>query len=100
MKALLVCATEKEIKPLLKTGFREKGNADLLITDPGMPSTVYYLTKLLCKKKYDLVINAGICGSFNKNYPLGDVVNVVEDCFSDLGAEDDNRFIHISEMNL
>ena len=50
--------------------------------------------------KYDLVINAGICGSFNRNVKLGDVVNVNEDYFADLGAEDDEKFLSILELNL
>lgn len=64
-----------------------------------MVTTAYYLAQALRKKKYDLVLNAGIAGSFSKDIPLGSVVNVVEECFSDMGAEDDNNFIHVSEMD-
>jgi futalosine hydrolase len=96
MKILLVAATEQEIKPLLKD--RLKSNIDVLMTGPGMISTVYHLTKKLHSGKYDLAINAGIAGSFSKKIPLGNVVNVTEECFSELGAEDDKNFIHITEM--
>lgn len=93
MKTLLVFATKEEAGQLLN-----KGKTDVLITGPGMVSTVYHLSKQLQKKKYDLVINAGICGSFSNKLRLGDVVNVAEECFSDLGSENGNDFIHLSEM--
>ena len=94
MKTLLVFATKKEAGHLLRNK-----KADILIAGPGMVSTVYNLLKKLHKKKYDLIINAGICGSFTKKFKLGDVVNVNEECFSDLGVEDGEKFSHISVMN-
>jgi len=68
-------------------------NIDVLISGIGIPSTTYLLTKTLLKKKYDLVINIGISGSFNPNLKNGDVVNVVEDEFADVGIiEHNNNF--------
>lgn len=99
MKILLVCATNKEIAPFLKYQSFLKLKCEVLITGAGMISTVYHLTKKISSKKYDLVVNAGIAGSFNKTIPLGKVVNVVRECFSELGAEDDEKFIHISQLN-
>ena len=61
---LVVAATEFEIEPFLK----ENNNADVLITGVGIPSTVFHLTKKLSEKKYDLVIQAGIAGTFNKHF--------------------------------
>ena len=111
MKILIVSATKFEIAPLLKK-FRKisaKGNItsfrfgehsiDVLITGVGMTAIAFYLGKIL-NKKYDLAINAGLAGSFRKNIPLGTVVNVVSDCFSDLGAEDGNKFLTLKEMGM
>ncbi|HKR03719.1 MAG TPA: futalosine hydrolase [Bacteroidia bacterium] len=98
MKILLLTATEMEIKPLLKEFAFLKNKVDVLITGPGMISTVYHLTKRFDELKYDLAINAGIAGSFSKKITLGSVVEVKEECFSELGAENDKNFIHISGM--
>ena len=98
MKILLLTATEMEIKPLLKEFTFLKNKVDVLITGPGMISTVYHLTKRFNEIKYDLAINAGIAGSFSKKITLGSVVQVKEECFSELGAEDDKNFIHVSDM--
>ena len=111
MKILLVSATKYEIAPLLKSfksidseknisSFRfGKYSFDVLITGVGMTATAFYLGKYL-NRKYDLAINAGIAGSFRKDILLGDVVNVVNDCFADLGAEDGNKFLTAKEIGL
>ena len=99
MNILIVAATEKEIS-LFRTKINSLNkNIELLITGPGMVSTVFHLTEKLSKKKYDLVINAGLAGSFTKNIELGNVVNVTQESFSELGAEDENNFVPISEMS-
>lgn len=64
-----------------------------------MTATAFQLGKNL-SNKYDLAINAGIAGSFKKNISLGMVVNVVSDCFADLGAEDGERFLTLEEMGI
>ncbi|MBI4946183.1 MAG: futalosine hydrolase [Bacteroidetes bacterium] len=111
MKILIVSATNFEIAPLLKnvkkirsgknlhTFFFEKHTIDVLFTGIGMTSTAFHLGKTL-NKKYDLAINAGVSGSFKREIPLGAVVNVVSDCFSDIGAEDGNKFLTLKEMGL
>lgn len=111
MKILLVCATKFEIAPLLKKfrKFSFKGNLisygfgmhsiDVLVTGAGMTATSFHLGKTL-NKKYDLAINVGIAGSFKKNIPLGSVVNVVNDCFADFGAEDGQLFRTATEIGL
>ena len=111
MKILLVSATQSEITPLLKkfrkisakeniSSFRfEKKSIDVLITGVGMTAMAFHLGKIL-NKKYDLAINAGVAGSFRKNIPLGSVVNVVSDCFADLGAEDGQKFLTLMEMGM
>ena len=64
-----------------------------------MVATTYYLTQTLNDYKFDCVVNAGIAGAIN-NIAIGEVVNVVNDSFYELGAEDAQGFIPISEMNL
>lgn len=111
MNILLVSATREEIAPFLQKinagagisalslHIYKKHKLDVLITGVGAAQTAYYLGKYLTTK-YDLAINAGICGSFNRNLRLGEVVQITEDYFADLGAEDDEKFISVSELNL
>lgn len=112
MKILLVAATPFEIQPLTNhlgaffnsqnkcIGSRYKNlDVDLLVSGIGMAATAYYTGKQL-NSDYNLAINAGICGSFNNNLPIGTVVNVIEDCFSELGAEDGDNFLSLKELNL
>ena len=87
MKILLVAATKNEIEPFLN-----QPDIEVLICGVGMPATVYHLTKKLLNKKYDIVIQAGIAGSFSKKIKKGEVVMVKEDVFGDLGVEENGSF--------
>lgn len=112
MKILIVSATRFEIEPLLLQMEKVRGQnsnfiscslreneIDFLITGVGMVATAYFTGKII-DETYDLAINAGICGSFNRNLEIGDVVNVSDDVFAELGAEDDNKFLSLEEMKL
>ncbi len=113
MKILIVSATDMEIRPVLnylgvtaaishgkiKKYKHKKLEIDILITGVGMVAMAYYTGKKL-NRSYDFALNAGICGSFNTNLKIGAVVNVAEDCFSELGAEDEDRFLTLNELNL
>ncbi|RYY51431.1 MAG: futalosine hydrolase [Chitinophagaceae bacterium] len=112
MNILLVAATEGEICPLLQhlqhdwrmAGGRlyQRGDHRLqvLITGVGMVATAYSLGKELSRRRYDLALQAGIAGSFDKGIPLGEVVFVASEQFGDLGAEDHDRHLDIFEMGL
>lgn len=112
MKILIVSATKFEINPLLSK--MESTNAidgrlltckfknleiHFLITGVGMVSTAYYTGKIL-DETYDAAFNVGICGSFNRNLELGAVVNIYEDTFSELGAEDGEQFLTLEDLKL
>lgn len=111
MKILIVSATKFEVAHLMhlskKNNAREnittihfgKHAIDILVTGVGMTATAFHLGRTLIKK-YDLAINAGIAGSFRKNIPLGEMVNIVNDCFADLGAEDGEKFVTAKELKL
>jgi futalosine hydrolase len=95
---LIVSATAKEIEKTRSWALQKELAVDFCITGPGIPATVFGLTKVLLKAAYDLVINAGIAGALNDRIQLCEVVEVAQDSFADLGAEDDNQFIHISGL--
>lgn len=94
MNLLIAAATEFEIEPFLK----EKNNAEILITGVGIPATVFHLVKKISERKFDLVVQVGIAGSFNDNDDLGKVVQVKEDAFADLGIVEGSNFKTVFEM--
>ncbi|MGE0637729.1 MAG: futalosine hydrolase [Bacteroidia bacterium] len=98
MNILIVAATKREIEPLLNKLKALKFKPDVLITGVGMVATTFSLTKALSSKKYDLALNLGICGSFDRDLKIGEVVNITEDIFSELGAEDGDSFLKLSDM--
>jgi len=113
MNLLLVAATPYEVAPLkdyLDQQFVEyapsqyqKGELSLglLITGVGMPLTAYALGRIFAGKRYELAINAGIAGAFNRELELGEVVQVVSERFGDLGVEEaDGSFTNVHQLGL
>jgi len=112
MNILVVAATREEVgilvdscqlsvisnEPLIQTTDNSQQSTDLLITGVGMTATAFALGRHLAINHYDLAINLGIAGSFDRNIPLGEVVEVVQDTFTELGAEDDTRFISLDAL--
>ncbi len=110
---LIVSSTKFEVENLLKyLNFEsEKSSSlklysyrnlkiDILISGIGISFTTYSLTKALSEKKYELVLNIGLCGSFTHKLHVGDVVSVVSDEFADLGiTEADNSFKTLFDEN-
>lgn len=94
MKILVVAATQQEIEPFIHLN----NNCDTMICGVGIPSTVYHLTKKLLQEKYELVIQAGIGGTFSKKIKNGEVVAVEQDTFADIGAEKNNKFKTIFQL--
>lgn len=108
MNILLTAATAMEIMPFVSEltpvsayGYRHKSHQwRLLITGAGMMATTYSLTKVLQKEPFDLVIQAGICGSFDRQLALGTVVFVTTEQLGDFGAEDHYKLLDIFELQL
>jgi len=107
MRILVVSATALELKPLMdalshqeNTELKVNGNIiEFLHTGVGMTQTAYALTKAL-NQSYDLVINAGIAGSFYRGIMVGEVVQVVSECITEMGAEDGDVFLEFAKLNL
>ncbi len=94
MKVLIVVATNFEI-----TSDKLKIHP-VLVTGIGMVNTSINLTRELSKNSYDLVINMGIAGSFKDFINIGDVVEITEDSFSEIGFENNNQFNKFSEFDI
>jgi len=113
MKILLVSATRFEVKPLAdrfenielipsilhKLRF-DHLEIDLLTTGIGMVQTAFCLGKHMTPGSYDLAINAGICGAYSKDIPIGSVIHVIEECIPEAGVEQDGRFLSLFEAGL
>lgn len=113
MKILIVSSTLFEVKPLLdflgiavpSTGLNnanmdfEEKEIQVLITGVGMVNTAVMLGRHL-NSSYDLVLNVGVCGAFDKSLEPGQLVHITEDTLSELGAEDGEDFLTYDKLNL
>lgn len=113
MKILIVSATQFEVKPLLDflgiampTPGMNNANIDfedkdiqVLITGVGMVNTAFMMGRYI-NSLYDIIINVGVCGSFDRNLDLGELVHVTSDILSEMGAEDGDEFLTYDQLNL
>jgi futalosine hydrolase len=112
-KLLVVAATMFEIRPFadrllfvkkedeqLSSYIYENTGVDILIPGIGMVATACHLSRCLTLNKYDIVLNAGIAGAYRSDFRIGDVVEVTEDCISELGAEDETDFVNVFSLGL
>jgi len=70
----------------------------LLVTGVGMVNTARSLGIALELLKPKKVVNLGIAGSFPGGPMVGEVVEVVQEAFSELGADSPNGFIPFQEL--
>ena len=125
MNILVVAATREEIEPLIsefggstwdlttvghitERNGSEAGNQnkskiehskfEILITGVGMVATAFALGRHLAIHQYDLAINLGIAGSFDRSITLGEVLEITQDTFTELGAENDTEFITLDTL--
>jgi futalosine hydrolase len=73
---------------------------DILISGVGMVATAAWSSRELARERYELALNLGVCGSFNRALVPGMVVHVVSDCIAELGAEDGSAFLTIQQLRL
>jgi len=56
------------------------------------------VTKALYNHKPSFVLNIGIAGSLSRDIPIGYIVEIVQDTLYELGAENGEEFIPMSEL--
>jgi futalosine hydrolase len=113
VRVLLVTATSSEVAPFIASASpvrdhsgrltacrRGAHDVDVLTTGVGMVATATWCSRTLMARDYDLALNLGVCGTFDRILALGTVVHVVMDRFGELGAEDGDRFLTIHELGL
>ena len=96
MNILIVAATPAELEPWEGAGT----NSDILITGVGTVATAYQFTRKVRLKEYRLVIQAGLAGAFDDATPLGEVVTVRSDRFSDRLLTEKGQIKPLSETDL
>lgn len=113
MKILIVAATAFEVRPLTEKLVRvgqssefltsyqyHNMQVDVLIPGVGIMLTTWHLGRLLTGTSYDLALNAGIAGAYEHELKLGKVVNIIEDCIMEFGAEDGENFLSVFDLGL
>lgn len=73
---------------------------DLLPSGPGLAATSYHLTRALCSRTYDLALQIGIAGSYDRQLNLGEVVYVEREWMADLGADAPDGFLSVFDLGL
>ena len=103
---LIIASTLREIEPFIKsyrkdTGTRENRiGIDVLITGVGLTATTYSLTRQVSLKRPDIVIQAGIAGSFDKEIKPGTVCAVGADRIGDEIVIDRNKLFTVFDLGL
>lgn len=113
MNILLAAATEIEIAPTLewlRANKVAKGNnlftagphsVHVCLTGVGIMVATESLARTLANTRYDFALQAGVAGAFDRNIPLGEVVQVEREALADLGAEDrDGSLLDVFTLGL
>jgi futalosine hydrolase len=99
VRILIVSATTAEIDSYASQ-LTSRAGVDVLVTGVGMVATAARCAQALALKRYDMALNLGVCGSFDRALSPGTVVHVVRDRIAELGAEDGERFLTIHDLQL
>jgi futalosine hydrolase len=113
VRILVVTATDGELEHLaaslepipgrssrLKSYTHEAHTVDILTTGVGAVATATWCSGVFARERYDLVLNAGVCGSFRPALTPGTVIHVTTDRLADLGAEDGEEFLSVYDLHL
>lgn len=66
----------------------------------GMLATAVSLGRLIAEEKPDLLVQAGIAGSFDTNLPLGKVFAIKDESLGDLGVEEEGKWKDVFDLKL
>lgn len=97
MEVLVITAVKAEQKAIL-SGLSGDERFTVVAGGVGPVAAAISTTKELMKKKYDLIISAGIGGGFQGVAKVGTIVLATEIIAADLGAETPDGFATIEEL--
>ena len=97
---LQMLANRKTISPFLYAGNLQEQSVEVLVSGIGAVATTFRLTQTLMQRSYNRVISIGIAGSYDEYISIGETVQITEDCFADLGIDDNGQFRSLREEGL
>ncbi|RYY15088.1 MAG: futalosine hydrolase [Chitinophagaceae bacterium] len=106
MKILLVSATDMETAAFRNTYLSKVGSTvngiqiNFLTTGIGMLATAARLTSSLEQSVPDLIIQAGIAGSFSDSLALGSVCRVASEVIADMGVWENGDWKDVFDLGL
>ena len=105
MYILLVSATKNEINTTIdwlssNEGMVNGNEIEVLLTGVGSAMASYALAKQIQWRSPEIVIQAGIGGSFSTEFPPESVAFISEEVFADLGAFQNGEFTDIFDLGL
>jgi futalosine hydrolase len=106
MKIIITAATAGEWMPCflnipkLYTDESKRMKIFFHASGVGMLASAVSFTRLVLQDKPDLILQAGIAGSFSNKLKLGDVVAVNEEMLSDMGVVENNKWKDIFDLKL
>ena len=106
MNCLLVSSTAAEIGLFLEYYRNSQKrwhvdiDIDVLITGIGLTAATYHITRQLYLKRPDMVIQAGIAGSYNEKLFPGSVVTVKQDRVADEGVFENKKWKTLEDLKL
>ncbi len=105
MKIAVVAATSFEWMPIQKQitnllDLPAEVQVTFHTTGIGLLASTYHLTTLSKNLQPDIIIQAGIAGSFDKNLHIGEVIVVKQEYSGDLGVIENAAFIDVFDMRL
>lgn len=105
MKVVITSATAKELLPI-KEAINPKYNdtAEFAVSfhesGVGILASCFSISKVIYERKPDLIIQAGIAGTFNEKETLSKVVVIKEEVLGDTGVEESGMFKDLFDINL
>lgn len=106
MKVVITSATEKEIILIKQainpvyTSNNPKFTVSFHQSGVGILASSFSISKLIFEHHPDLIIQAGIAGTFDTENALSQVVAVKEDIIADTGVEENGRFNDLFDLGL
>ncbi|MBS1640203.1 MAG: futalosine hydrolase [Bacteroidetes bacterium] len=106
MKIIITAATTGEWMPTfldINTLYTQKSKrmkVSFQQCGVGMLATAVSLMRLITDEKPDLIIQAGIAGTFNNKIPLATTVIIKEETIADLGVEENGKWKDIFDLKL
>ena len=100
MRLLVVAATHNELTSFHVDTPTHGHTIDALVTGVGMVATAAHVARAIALTHYDLALNLGVCGAFDRSLALADVVHVTSDCIPELGVQDGATFVSAQDIGL